>query len=72
MLEEIQSAEEFFEQGGTYPELAVKFAKLHVKAALKVAYTKARILNYDGEIDDKNHYIDETSILNAYPLEKIK
>ena len=34
-MKNIPTAEEFFEQGGTYPELAIEFAKLHVEACKK-------------------------------------
>lgn len=51
---------------------AIEFAKLHVKQALEAANKKGKIYNYDGEIDDKNHYINEESILNSYPLSNIK
>jgi len=40
-MNNIPTAEEFFEQTGTYPELAIKFAQLHVEAALKAASEKA-------------------------------
>lgn len=65
----IPTAEEFFEQEGTYPELAITFAKLHVEAALKAAVKNAemKMVRYTDEWE-----ISERSILNAYPLENIK
>jgi len=59
-MEKIPTAEEFFEQGGTYPELAIKFAKLHVEAALKAAEYCTE--EYDFSVEIKN----------SYPLDKIK
>lgn len=44
---------------------AIKFAKLHVEAALKEASEKAMGLHCTD-------YIDKDSILNSYPLSNIK
>jgi hypothetical protein len=71
----IPTAEEFFEQGGTYPELAIEFAKLHVQAALEEASQKAKITyeywgNTGSEYCDES--VDKDSILNSYPLTNIK
>lgn len=63
-MEKIPTAEEFFEQGGTYPELAIAFTKLHVEAALKEASKK---LNYNRDFCNV-----QKDILKAYPLENIK
>lgn len=69
----IPTAEEFFEQGGTYPELAIEFAKLHVQAALESA-----VVNVDAELVDTTDdsrgliVISPQSILNSYPLTNIK
>ena len=55
--------------------LAIEFAKLHVTAALKEASEK---INLTDEVCEalQNHwfkeYIDKGSILNSYPLDKIK
>ena len=57
----IPTAEEFFEQGGTYPELAIEFAKLHVKAALEAQQS---YFNKYTQLDEGYE--------NAYPLENIK
>ena len=53
----------------------IEFAKLHVEAALKEASKKAKCC--DDAIVDLGHtiieaYVEENSILNAYPLENIK
>lgn len=55
-------------------EIMVDFAKLHVERALKSAIKQAIVIEYIA-----NHYTNETdfrvkedSILNAYPLEKIR
>ena len=89
-MEKTPTAEEFFEQGGTYPELAIKFAKLHVEAALKAANQKAIINVFPTDEEQWEHVpdiitsedlednegiylkVDENSILNSYPLDKIK
>ena len=67
------TAEEFFNQYGTREEMlkrSIEFAKLHVEAALKEASEKATI-KYD-HFDDMAAYINESSILNSYPLNLIK
>ena len=51
-------------------EKLIIFAKLHVEAALKEASEKATI-KYD-HFDDMAAYINESSILNSYPLTNIK
>jgi hypothetical protein len=56
----IPKAEEFFEQSGTYPELAIEFAKIHVEAALKAAMEVTSIYDFRDEIK------------NSYPLTNIK
>jgi hypothetical protein len=48
----------------------IEFTKIHVQKALKEASEKAK-LKYD-HFDDMAAYVDESSILNAYPLENIK
>ena len=53
----------------------IEFAKLHVEAALKEASKKAKCC--DDAIVDLGHtiteaYVEENSILNAYPLTNIK
>ena len=74
-MKNIPTAEEFFEQGGTYPELAIEFAKLHVQAALQAASEKAETrlnTNYSLDSDNWDYSVDSSSILNSYPLDKIK
>ncbi len=45
----------------------IKFAKLHVEAALKEANK-----NVSKSLKNKDFWPDEESILNAYPLNNIK
>jgi hypothetical protein len=64
--------------------LCIEFAKLHVQAALKAASESRCINMYDKTwfaqslepgtkiLDTVNITVDKDSILNAYPLEKIK
>ena len=49
--------------------LMIRFAQLHVEAALKAAAEKAMCL---GEDDKGNHQINKYTILNAYPKELIQ
>ncbi len=57
--------------GDIVVEFAKEFAKLHVEAALKAAVDN--IQYYSEPYDDTNEkYVDEKSILNAYPLTNIK
>lgn len=56
-------------------KLMIEFAKLHVEAALKEASKKAECCT--DAIVDLGHtiieaYVEEDSILNAYPLTNIK
>lgn len=56
-------------------EAMKKFAKLHVEAALKEAAEKAKIkYEYSGNTGSEycDEYVDQNSILNAYPLTNIK
>ena len=84
-MEKILTAEDLalnFEIGNTKrisiedaKEAMIEFAKLHVEAALKEASEK---INLTDEVCEalQNHwfkeYIDKDSILNSYPLDKIK
>lgn len=61
----IPTAEQFFEQGGTYPELAIAFAKLHLEAALK-AY-KFNITSKLIGINETQYKIACELLDNAYP-----
>ena len=54
----------------TVAEAMIEFAKLHVEAALKVASESARLKELEVHLSDGS--VDKDSILNAYPLEKIK
>jgi len=47
----------------------IEFAKLHVEAALKEASEKAIVYADEGGYSE---FVDEQSILNAYPLDNIK
>lgn len=64
----------------------IEFAKLHVEAALKEASKKSKVrkdtyVNGGGKTEVEqmfnysngtSHYVDQVSILNSYPLEKVK
>ncbi len=76
-MEQIPTAEEFLSnksfmrsdlQCETNYQLMIEFAKLHVTAALKAASEKAEtVCDEGGELG----FVDEQSILNSYPLDKI-
>lgn len=53
-------------------EAMLEFAKLHVKAALNLAYQKSEVYNKSKFPGDINYQVDPDSILNAYPLDNIK
>lgn len=73
------TAEEFlksknYHHSEDYYSLLVKFAKIHVEAALKKASeSKSTYVKYDLE-GNKTHPtgLNKQSILNAYPLDNIK
>ena len=83
-MEKIPTAEEFNNdiRYVTYSldEKLITFAKLHVEAALKEASEKIKLTDEVCEVliceGLQNHwfkeYIDKDSILNSYPLDKIK
>jgi len=50
----------------------IEFAKLHVKAALKQAAHESQCYNKAKFPGDENWTVDIDSILNSYPLDKIK
>ena len=55
----------------------IEFAKLHVTAALKEASEKATVTPIDHEEISEGSFrpiwgVDDDSILNSYPLNKIK
>lgn len=62
-MDKIPTAEEFFEQGGTYPELAIAFAKLHVKAALEAAAENIKIKQLS--------LLEIEEAINGYSAEKM-
>ena len=72
-MKKLPTAEEFMYQNDILnpskkiTETMIEFAKLHVEAALKSAAEK---LPYDDRLNQD--IIVKQSILNAYPLEKIK
>jgi hypothetical protein len=47
----------------------IDFAKLHVELALKTAAENAIIIPSEEDIEE---YVDQKSIINAYPLDNIK
>jgi hypothetical protein len=57
-------------------ECMIEFAKLHVQEALKAADEKAivTVVDYEFELEPPTLIwgVDSDSILNAYPLDKIK
>jgi hypothetical protein len=59
----------------TEEEIMIEFAKLHVESALKEASEKAKITyEYSGNTGSEycDEFVDKDSILNSYPLDKIK
>ena len=74
-MEKIPTAEEFAKNNHpmkTYPvdwDIMIKFAKLHVTAALKEASEKALVYADEGGYSE---YVDEKSILDSYSLDNIK
>jgi len=74
-MENLPTAEEFLKECQSNPhkgwstrKAMIEFAKLHVEAALKAAYDN---IEYT-EVDSSVPYVVEESILNSYPLDKIK
>jgi len=59
---------------GSIESAMIEFAKLHVEQALKEASKKAQIkYEYSGNVGEYcDEFVDVNSILNSYPLEKIK
>ena len=55
----------------TIKSIVLKSNELHVKAALKAASEESTI-NYYDEHGQYSPFINEESILNAYPLTNIK
>lgn len=80
-MAQIPTAEEFLQQSnvvgmtGLMTPLMIEFAKLHVEAALKAASEEAE--SEEGAIIDLGFEkisasVNKKSILNSYPLDKIK
>lgn len=79
---DIVSAKEFLENEDYYqlcgnryvPEALIKFAALHVQAALLNASKQASLTDFAYEFlqEGASDAIDIDSILNAYPLDNIK
>ena len=75
-------------KGWTTHKAMIEFAKMHVEAALKAASEEVTLIKDLGEDDEGNFiceklktyndeegypiYIDEKSILNAYPSNNVK
>jgi hypothetical protein len=60
---------------GSIETAMIEFAKLHVEAALKNASEKIKLTDEVCEVLQEHwfeEYIDKSSILNSYPLDKIK
>lgn len=58
-----------------FKKAIIECTKFHVKAALKAASEKAKLTSEVCEVLQEHwfeEYIDEDSILNSYPLNKIK
>jgi hypothetical protein len=53
-------------------KIMIEFAKLHVEAALKQAAYESQCYNKPKFKGDENWVVDMESILNSYPLDKIK
>lgn len=83
-MKTIPTAEEYLKNSDTYEEdysnislwdaeqRMIEFAKLHVKKALKEASEKAKT-EYDcNNWNCCGESINKNSILNSYPLDKIK
>lgn len=79
----LPTAEEFFtsvvgenpdEFNGYIKECMIRFAQIHVEAALKEVSKKAVLTDEVCDVLQEHwfdEYIDKDSILNAYPLDKI-
>jgi hypothetical protein len=75
----LPTAEEFLKEaqsnptkGWTTHKAMIEFAKLHVEAALKAASEKALLQWASCDFYDNTQVVSKSSILNAYPLTKIK
>jgi hypothetical protein len=63
----VPTAEEILNKHLVPANAMIEFAKLHVEAALHIASERADLTD-NGSFP----YVDKLSILNSYPLEKIK
>jgi hypothetical protein len=77
-MNKIPTAEEFLlkhvknpDLTSNFTEILIKFAKLHVEAALKTANEHVELEGDEGS-DFTGIYVNKDSILNAYSLENIK
>ena len=61
----------FFPKMDYHVEAMIEFAKLHVETALKEASEKATA-GHSYPWTHSEPYVNEDSILNAYPLDNIK
>ena len=50
----------------------IKFAKIHVEAALKEAFLNSEMRVSENDTTEVTITVSKDSILNAYPLENIK
>jgi len=66
-MSKIPTAEEILNKHLIPANAMIEFAKLHVEAALHIASERADLTD-NGSFP----YVDKVSILNSYPLEKIK
>ena len=79
-MEEIPTAEEYLKRmlkmGMSSSEIMKGFAKRHVETALKIASEEAKTFDvYNescGDLECKVTFIKKDSIINSYPLNKIK
>lgn len=72
----IPTAEEFLKNfhlpSFNMEDALIGFATLHVQKALEEAVKKHEIIYYTREDGDYAPFLNENSILNAYPLDNIK
>ena len=72
--EEFLNSEEYYSVSNDYDtqKAMIKFAKLHVEKALEAASEKAIAKENPSDYGTGEIWVDEKSILNAYPLNNIK
>jgi hypothetical protein len=82
-MEKIPTAEEFLRKNIDYvlsendckedvENAMIEFAKLHVEQALKTASKGAKVVDVGIDYAIIEWAVDKSSILNSYPLDKIK